>query len=233
MPVQKDEISRRSWFRRVLGYATGVLAAGSAGVGSVQFLQAKEAPTKREVWDGKAKKIANLRDVPPNTAKVFFFPTNSVQDRCLLIRVPPEFAPLLDDQYAVKSHGLVAISGVCTHRGCIVDYNSKQCTAGQPLLGPCLCHLSEFSAINGGVLKGPATDPLPRVRLKVDDASGDIYAMELVTGKVVPPVVQDGNRAHCTGGIEEVVDEATRRDMEERERMAEEMLDYLHWRSIR
>jgi cytochrome b6-f complex iron-sulfur subunit len=47
----------------------------------------------------------------------------------------------------------VAVSAICTHAGCSMDYS-----AGQKLLD-CPCHGSQF-ATDGSVLRGPATRPL-------------------------------------------------------------------------
>ena len=53
------------------------------------------------------------------------------------------------------SNNFVALSSVCTHQGCKVDYdNSKQQL-------PCPCHGSVFS-ITGAVVNGPAQTPLKK-----------------------------------------------------------------------
>jgi cytochrome b6-f complex iron-sulfur subunit len=48
---------------------------------------------------------------------------------------------------------VIALSAVCTHAGCIVDYNAS----AQRI--DCGCHGSEF-ATDGSVLRGPASSPL-------------------------------------------------------------------------
>ncbi len=48
---------------------------------------------------------------------------------------------------------VVALSAICTHQRCLMDYN-----AGQNRLD-CGCHGSQFS-ITGGVVRGPANRPL-------------------------------------------------------------------------
>jgi cytochrome b6-f complex iron-sulfur subunit len=56
---------------------------------------------------------------------------------------------------------LHALSSVCSHRGCDVEY--------QPQVGHivCPCHGSEY-ATDGGVLKGPADAPLRRYDVRVE-----------------------------------------------------------------
>lgn len=67
--------------------------------------------------------------------------------------------------FATKDGKLKAISGICTHQGCLVRWQG----ADQPLL--CPCHGSEFD-LDGKVQKGPATIPLPTyaARKQGDDA---------------------------------------------------------------
>ncbi|KHL11281.1 Rieske Fe-S protein [Mumia flava] len=62
----------------------------------------------------------------------------------------------------------VGFSAVCTHQGCIVSLIEDDTMT-------CPCHNSEFSAEDGSVLGGPASEPLPSVAVSV---SGD----EIVLG---------------------------------------------------
>jgi Rieske Fe-S protein len=55
---------------------------------------------------------------------------------------------------------VVAFSAACTHRGCSVTPN------GNKLI--CPCHGSQFDALTGATLTGPASSPLPAVMVKVD-----------------------------------------------------------------
>ena len=56
--------------------------------------------------------------------------------------------------------GVHGVSAICTHQGC---------TVGAPHNGvvSCPCHGSQFEAATGKVLHGPATQPLPPVRVAV------------------------------------------------------------------
>ncbi|MGA5413425.1 Rieske (2Fe-2S) protein [Streptomyces pseudogriseolus] len=57
-----------------------------------------------------------------------------------------------------------AYSATCTHQGCAV----KSVSDG---LINCPCHNSNFSVADGSVSSGPATKPLPEVRITVDGDS--------------------------------------------------------------
>jgi len=69
--------------------------------------------------------------------------------------------------------GVYAISKVCTHLGCIVKKNLDGFE--------CPCHGSHFTA-DGTVIKGPAPQPLPW--LKVIGKGNDVLVDE---GEMVPP----------------------------------------------
>jgi Rieske Fe-S protein len=53
----------------------------------------------------------------------------------------------------------VCFTAICTHNGCTVAVNGKQLD--------CPCHGSQFNALTGAVLQGPATSPLAKVPVKV------------------------------------------------------------------
>lgn len=57
---------------------------------------------------------------------------------------------------------LYAVSAICTHRGCIVDYSD---VAGHLV---CPCHGSEYS-LEGHNLKGPAKRPLKRYDVRTEE----------------------------------------------------------------
>ncbi|MFI1091438.1 Rieske (2Fe-2S) protein [Streptomyces sp. NPDC020917] len=60
-----------------------------------------------------------------------------------------------------------AFSAVCTHQGCVLD--SVDGTTAS-----CPCHGSKFNAETGAVVQGPATQPLPAV--KVTESGGKLTA---------------------------------------------------------
>jgi Rieske Fe-S protein len=72
--------------------------------------------------------------------------------------LPKSEGKLLADRhialYRDESGTLHAMSSVCPHRGCDVEWN------GDEKVWDCPCHGSRF-APDGAVLRGPATRPLP------------------------------------------------------------------------
>jgi len=54
---------------------------------------------------------------------------------------------------------VVCFSAICTHLGCVVA------PSGTKLI--CPCHGSQFDALTGKVLNGPATRPLPKIGVAV------------------------------------------------------------------
>ncbi len=57
--------------------------------------------------------------------------------------------------------GFIALSKVCTHLGCLVDYDKK---TGSLI---CPCHGGKFG-LDGKVISGPPPSPLPQFPLRVE-----------------------------------------------------------------
>jgi cytochrome b6-f complex iron-sulfur subunit len=66
--------------------------------------------------------------------------------------------------------GLKAYSAICTHLGCIVEWDQNR----QFIL--CPCHDGRFNPINGAVISGPPPAPLPLLALTVED--DEVYVSE-------------------------------------------------------
>ncbi|MEO6889719.1 MAG: TQO small subunit DoxD [Ktedonobacteraceae bacterium] len=97
--------------------------------------------------------IADASKVATNSAVTFTIPSSG--DPGVLIH-------LSNGQF-------VAYDAVCTHAGCPVDYDSSS----QHLL--CPCHGAEFDpARAAAVVAGPTDQPLPKVAIHVDSATGAI-----------------------------------------------------------
>ena len=58
--------------------------------------------------------------------------------------------------------GIKAFSAICTHLGCIVEWDQGR----QFLL--CPCHDGRFNAVNGAIISGPQPAPLPELALTVE-----------------------------------------------------------------
>jgi cytochrome b6-f complex iron-sulfur subunit len=130
--------------RKFLGLCLGGVAAGAVAAATYpvyRFL----APMPAENSAGKV--LIPLKDVPEGEAKFFEFSGSSA----VLVK---------------KRNGdLVAFSAVCTHLGCIVQWEKNK----QEFL--CPCHGGLYTA-DGTVISGPPPKPLPKLPLTV--ANGTI-----------------------------------------------------------
>ncbi len=66
--------------------------------------------------------------------------------------------------------GVKAFSAICTHLGCIVEWDPNR----QVIL--CPCHDGRFNPVNGAVISGPPPSPLPQLALTVEDEA--VYVSE-------------------------------------------------------
>jgi cytochrome b6-f complex iron-sulfur subunit len=63
-----------------------------------------------------------------------------------------------------RLHGYIALSRVCTHLGCLVNFDKDK------QIFICPCHGGEYD-LEGNVIKGPPPKPLPRFAVKVEDSN--------------------------------------------------------------
>jgi len=86
-----------------------------------------------------------------------------------LARLPAGGVVVLSDARIVLTRSpageVHAFSAVCTHAGCTVALSGRVLA--------CPCHGSRFAADTGAVTRGPATRPLPSVRVVV--RNGQVY----------------------------------------------------------
>lgn len=127
--------------RKFLGICVGGLVAAGAAAAAwpvVGFLSPKSGD------DAAAKVTIPEKDIPEGEAKFFEYAGSSA----VIVRK--------------RGGGLVALSAICTHLGCIVQWQKER----QEFL--CPCHAGLFTA-EGVVLSGPPPKPLPPIPFTVAD----------------------------------------------------------------
>jgi len=133
-PTSPEELDRR----KALGYLVGAAfaaAGGGAVITTIRFMQPKvlfEPPTK-----------------------VSLGPADNIPLGSLVV---------LPEQKLYVAHiekGIIAMSSVCTHLGCMTRYDAEQKQI------TCPCHGSEFDE-NGQVTGGPAPRPLDRKLVTIE-----------------------------------------------------------------
>jgi len=98
--------------------------------------------------------VAKLSDVPIGGAVSFHDPG---QGPGVLVRLAKE--------------RVSAFSRVCTHAGCLVEYDQQQ------RILFCPCHGAEFDPTQGGqVIAGPAPAPLAAIQVAIDRSTGEVVA---------------------------------------------------------
>lgn len=78
--------------------------------------------------------------------------------RCIAVELPNGKPAIVSRPTADTAR---CFSAICTHQGCTVN------PAGAQL--HCPCHGSQYNALTGQVLQGPAPKPLPEISVKVEN----------------------------------------------------------------
>ncbi|MEU3188295.1 Rieske (2Fe-2S) protein [Streptomyces sp. NPDC006923] len=136
---------------RIVTRRTVVAAAGAAGLGAALVAcggsdsdapagSTADKPASGGDGGGAGEILAKTSDIPEGGGKVF-------ADQGVVVTQP-------------AAGEFKAFSSTCTHQGCAV----KDVSAG---IIHCPCHGSQFSAADGSVKAGPATQPLPAASIKV------------------------------------------------------------------
>lgn len=109
-----------------------------------------------------SKKIGNIRELKADEPLQFTYPDST--SPCTLVMLN---GSAVGGVGAAKN--VVAFSSLCPHMGCPVSYKGGRFVCG--------CHYSMFDAAkNGQTYQGLASQWLAQVRLRIDNASGNIYA---------------------------------------------------------
>lgn len=142
-------VTRRSALRGAAVTAIGVVSG---------FLVARRSAAARESEPGAQ---ANAYG-PPAPSRL--------QRIATITEIPRGGGIILNNPPIVLARGgsgaIRAFSAICTHQGCTVSHITNDVIV-------CPCHGSSFSLATGRVIRGPATQPLPRVRVTV--RNGTIY----------------------------------------------------------
>jgi len=146
--VQGTTLGRRRLITYLLGFSV-VATLGGVLTPVIGYLW----PPKRASAGGSGRvQIGTNLDFPVGQGKV----------------VPVNDKPVIVVNTA--QGGLKAFSAICTHLGCIVEWDEPR----QFIL--CPCHDGRFNAVNGAIISGPQPAPLPELALTVE---GDaVYVSE-------------------------------------------------------
>lgn len=136
--------------RRLISYLLGISIVGTLG-GVLTPIIGYLWPPSRTSGGGGRSEVGATGDFPPNSGAV----------------VPVNGAPAI---VVNTAQGMKAFSAVCTHLGCIVEWDQSR----QIIL--CPCHDGRFNPANGAVISGPPPAPLPEFALTVE--RGTVYVSE-------------------------------------------------------
>ncbi len=131
--------------RRVITYLLGFSIAATIGGVFTPILGFLWPPRRASSSGGGGRvQVGNTIDFPVGKGTVV-----SVNDKPVVVINTPQA-------------GLKAYSAICTHLGCIVEWEQDR----QFIL--CPCHDGRFNAVNGAVISGPPPTPLPELALTVE-----------------------------------------------------------------
>ena len=131
--------------RRVITYLLGFSVVATLGGVLTPVIGYLWPPKGASVGGSGRVEVGTIADFPVGQGKV----------------VPVNDKPVIIVNTAQA--GLKAYSGICTHLGCIVEWDE----ARQFIL--CPCHDGRFNALNGAIISGPQPTPLPELALTVEN----------------------------------------------------------------
>ena len=155
----KERLSRREFLNSLWKYL-GILALLEAIVLSFSLMRSRSAGKGSE--SVLMKSAGNISDVPPGTVMPFR------SGRFFLIRL--------------SDGGLMAISMVCSHLGCTVNWDTSE------KVFKCPCHASSFDRL-GNVIKSPATRGLNYHKVIVENGKIKVDLGHFITRKEFDPSV--------------------------------------------
>jgi cytochrome b6-f complex iron-sulfur subunit len=135
--------------RRLITYLLGFSVVATLGGVLTPILGYLWPPSRALVGEKGRVQVGTTTDFPAGQGKVV-----PVNDKPVIV--------VNTDQ-----GGLRAFSAICTHLGCVVEWDKQR----QFIL--CPCHDGRFNPLNGAVISGPPPAPLSQLALTVEE--GAIY----------------------------------------------------------
>jgi Rieske Fe-S protein len=130
------------------------LTSLSMFAGNVWLLARSMFPKKASAHP--AVTVAKAGEIPVGGVKLFQY----ADEQCILVRI--------------SGTSYAAYSQKCTHLSCAVYYEREKNRL------ECPCHEGYFSVLDGSVLAGPPTRPLPKVTL--EQRGSDLVAVSIASG---------------------------------------------------
>ncbi len=136
-----DVMSRRGFLKWALGFSVVATVAGAI-VPVIGYLW---PPAQSSAGSSDRVLVGATKDLPVGQAKVL-----PVNDKPVIV-------------VNTSTGGVKAFSAICTHLGCVVEWNSSKQYIS------CPCHDGRFNPTTGAVISGPPPAPLPVVRVAVEN----------------------------------------------------------------
>ncbi len=133
-------ITRRKFIQFLLGFSVV-----STIVGMLTPVIGYLWPKSTSAGTGAPTEIGKVEDFPVNSSQVV-----SVNDKPVIV-------------VNTKTGGVKAFSAICTHLGCIVNWNTRKGSI------ECPCHDGYFNPVNGSVVSGPPPRSLTGYEVVVRD----------------------------------------------------------------
>jgi cytochrome b6-f complex iron-sulfur subunit len=143
--LQTPAMTRRGFVRWLLGFSAVATTAGAIAPVIAYVLP----PARKGVGYTGPTMVGAVEDFAIGTGKV----------------VPVDNKPVIIVNTSVG--GVKAFSAICTHLGCVVDWDKKRGVIHSP------CHDGLFNPVTGAVVGGPPPRPLPPYELAIKD--GKVY----------------------------------------------------------
>jgi cytochrome b6-f complex iron-sulfur subunit len=133
-------VSRRKFIQVLLGFSIVSTLAGII-VPIIAYL----TPAKSQMGYGGPTEVGKVEEFPQGSGIVV-----SVSNKPVIV-------------VNTKTAGIRAFSAICTHLGCIVNWDQKRNLVASP------CHDGLFNPVTGAVVSGPPPRPLPSYELAIKD----------------------------------------------------------------